>query len=46
MFKRLRRFSLYINLKKCELFIIEVEFLSFVVFIEDVIIDKRRIEAI
>ena len=46
MLKRLRRFSLYISLKKCEFFIIEVEFLDFIIFIDDVVMNKRRVKAI
>ena len=44
--ERLRRFSLYVSLKKCEFFTTEVEFLGFVVSTEGVTMDKRRVEAI
>ena len=44
--ERLRRFSLYISLKKCEFFITEVEFLDFIMFIDDVVMNKRRVKAI
>ena len=44
--KRLRRFSLYTSLKKCEFFIIEFEFLDFIIFIDNVAINKRRVKAI
>ena len=44
--KRLRRFSLYISLKKCEFFITEVEFLDFIMFIDNVAMNKRRVKAI
>ena len=44
--ERLRRFSLYASLKKCEFFITEVEFLDFIMFIDDVTMNKRRVEAI
>ena len=46
MLERLRRFSLYASLKKCEFFIIEVEFLKFMIFIDGVAINKRRVKAI
>ena len=44
--ERLRRFSLYASLKKCEFFIIEVEFLDFMIFIDNVAMNKRRVKAI
>ena len=44
--KRLRRFSLYASLKKCEFFTTEVEFLDFIIFIDDVTMNKRRVKAI
>ena len=44
--ERLRRFSLYASLKKCEFFITEVEFLDFIMFIDDVAMNKRRVKAI
>ena len=44
--KRLRRFSLYASLKKCEFFTTEVEFLDFIMFIDDVVMNKRRVKAI
>ena len=43
MFKKLRRFNLYINLKKCEFFIKKIEFLNFIMFIDNVTMNKRRI---
>ncbi len=43
---RLRRFSLFANLKKCEFFTTEVEFLGFIVTIHGVAMDKRRVTAI
>ena len=46
MLERLRRFSLYVSLKKCEFFITEVEFLDFMMFIDDVAMNKRRVKAI
>ena len=46
MFKRFRYFNLYVNLEKYEFFIIKVEFLSFIMFINNVLINKRRTKAI
>ena len=34
------------SLKKCEFFIIKIKFLDFVIFINSVIINKRKIEII
>lgn len=44
--ERLRRFSLYASLKKCEFFTTEVEFLGFIVSTSGVSMDKRRVETI
>ena len=44
--ERLRRFRLFINLKKYEFFIKEVEFLGFIVSTKGVTIDLRRIDTI
>lgn len=44
--KRLRRFDLYASLKKCEFFTTKVEFLSFIILINGVSIDKRRVDTI
>ena len=44
--KRLRRFSLFISLKKYKFFTTKVKFLGFIVSITDISIDKRRIEII
>ena len=46
MFKKLDYFNLYMNLKKCELFIIKIEFLNFIMFINNVLMNKRKIKAI
>ena len=46
MFKKLYRFNLYMNLKKCEFFIIKIEFLNFIIFINNVLINKRKIKTI
>ena len=46
MFQRFKKFQLYVNLKKYAFVIIEIEFLSFVIFIENVRINKKRIRII
>ena len=46
MFERLHRFNLYINLKKCEFFIIKIKILNFIMFINNVSMNKRRIKTI
>lgn len=46
MLNRLRRYSLYVSLKKCEFFVTEVEFLGFVVSTTGVAMDKRRVATI
>ena len=44
--KRLRQASLFVSLKKCEFFTTEVEFLGFIVSIDGVTMDQRRVTAI
>ncbi len=44
--KRLRKFKLYASLKKCEFFIIKVNFLKFVIFTESVLMNSSRIDII
>ncbi len=44
--KRLRKFKLYASLKKCEFFIIKVNFLEFVIFIKSVSMNSSRINII
>src|SRR5580692_3178868 len=46
VFERLRRFSLYANLKKCSFFQTEVEFLGFIVGREGIRMDPKRVEAV
>jgi hypothetical protein len=46
VFERLRRFSLYANLKKCLFFQTEVEFLSFIVGRQGTRMDPKRVEAV
>ncbi len=44
--KRLRKFKLYVNLKKCAFFITKVNFLEFVIFTESVSMNLSRINII
>ncbi len=44
--EKLRKFKLYASLKKCEFFITKVNFLKFVIFIEDVSMNSSRIDII
>lgn len=44
--ERLRQFQLYANLKKCQFYIEQVEFLGFIVFIEGVAMDQERVAII
>ncbi len=44
--ERLRKFKLYASLKKCEFFIIKVNFLEFVVFTESISMNLSRINII
>ena len=44
--KRLRDYQLYVNLKKCQFVIIEVEFLDFVVFTKKVRMNEKRVRII
>ena len=44
--KKLRKFKLYASLKKCEFFIIKVNFLKFIIFIEDVLMNSSRINIV
>lgn len=44
--RRLRKFNLYVNLKKCVFAVKEVEFLGFLVNTEGVKMDPRRVDAI
>ena len=46
VFERLRRFSLFANLKKCLFFQTEVEFLGFKVGREGIRMDPNRVEAV
>ncbi len=44
--ERLRKFKLYASLKKCEFFIIKVNFLKFIIIIENVLMNSSRIDII
>ncbi len=44
--KKLRKFKLYISLKKCEFFIIKVNFLEFIVFTKNVSMNLSRVDII
>ncbi len=44
--ERLRKFKLYASLKKCEFFITKVNFLEFIIFIEDILMNLSRINII
>ena len=46
VFERLKQYELYINLKKCEFIIDQIEFLNFIVFIENVQINSKKIRII
>ncbi len=46
MLKRLREYSLYVNLKKCKFKTTKIEFLSFIVFPKDVQMNSKRIKTI
>jgi len=44
--ERLRKFKLYASLKKCEFFITKVNFLEFIIFIEDVLMNSSKVDII
>ncbi len=44
--KKLRKFKLYASLKKCEFFITKVNFLEFIIFIENISMNSSRINII
>ncbi len=46
IFKRLRKFKLYASLKKWEFFITKVNFLKFIIFIENVLMNSSRVNII
>ncbi len=46
MLERLRKYSLYINLKKCKFNITKIKFLDFIMFSKDVQINLKKIKTI
>ncbi len=44
--KRLRKFKLYASLKKCKFFITKVNFLKFIIFIKNILMNLSRIDII
>ena len=46
IFKRLRQFQLFVNLKKCQFDIKKVEFLKFIVFIDEVQMNSKQVRTI
>ena len=46
IFKRLRQFQLFVNLKKCQFDIKKIEFLKFIVFIDEVQMNSKRVRTI
>jgi len=41
--ERLRKFKLYVSLKKCEFFITKVNFLKFIIFTENILMNLSKI---
>jgi len=46
MLERLRKFALFASCKKCKFFIIEVEYLSFIIITTGVTIDRSKVATI
>ena len=46
IFKRLRQFQLFVNLKKCQFDIKKIEFLKFIVFIDEIRMNSKRVRTI
>ena len=46
IFKRLRQFQLFVNLKKCQFNIKKIEFLKFIIFIDKIQINSKRMRTI
>ena len=44
--RRQKKFDLYVNLKKCEFFVKKVEYLKFIVSVDDIKMNQRRINII
>ena len=46
IFKRLRQFQLFVNLKKCQFDIKKIEFLKFIIFINEIRMNLKRVRTI
>ena len=46
VFRRLKKVDLYVNLKKCEFFMKKIEYLNFIISVDDIKINFRRINII
>ena len=46
MFERFRDYKLYVNLKKCEFDITQIEFLNFIIFIDEVSMNSKKMRTI
>ena len=46
IFKRLRQFQLFVNLKKCQFDIKKIEFLEFIIFINEVRMNLKQMRTI
>ena len=46
VFRQLKKFDLYVNLKKCEFFVKKIEYLNFIISVDDIKINFRRINTI
>ncbi len=46
MLERLRKYLLYINLKKYKFNTIKIEFLNFIIFLKDIQINLKKIKTI
>ena len=46
IFKRLRQFQLFVNLKKCQFDIKKIEFLKFIIFIDEIRMNSKRMRTI
>ena len=44
--RRLKKFDLYVNLKKCEFFVKKIEYLNFIMHVDDIKMSFRRINII
>ena len=46
IFERFHDYELYVNLKKCEFNIIQIEFLNFIIFVDEINMNSKRIRTI